>query len=220
MRPLTIIVNLKHYEKSSGARAGDFLKLFRNLSVPDGCEVNFALNPIDIRITADFPQLTFISQHVDPVSYGAHTGHISMESLKGLGIKGSIINHSERRLNPDTIRDTVLRAKEIDFQITVCCESPEEVRQFSSLEPYSIAYEPPELIGGNVSVTTSRPEIIKETAEICHSKSVKLLVGAGIKNRSDVSKSIELGADGVLLASGVVLSNNPLDTLNSLIVNL
>ncbi len=220
MKPSTVIVNLKHYANSSGPNAETFLNSLKTLSVPAGCNVIFALNPIDLRIARDYPELTFISQHVDAVSYGAHTGHFSMESLKGLGINGSIINHSERRLDPDTVRNAIVRSKGLDFRITVCCESLEEVKRFSSLEPYSIAYEPPELIGGNVSVTTSRPEIIKEAAEICHNEYVKLLVGAGIKNRNDVTKSIELGADGVLLASGVVLSNSPLDTLNSLIVNL
>jgi Thiazole biosynthesis protein ThiG. len=30
------------------------------------------------------------------------------------------------------------------------------------------------------------------------------LCGAGIKNREDVAKAIELGSDGILLASGIV----------------
>ncbi len=220
LKQITVIVNLKHYNNSSGSNAANFLKPFRNLSIPSGCDVVFALNPIDVRIASDFPELEFVSQHVDSVSYGAHTGQISIEALKDLGIKGSIINHSERRLTPDKVSETIERANKLGFQITVCCESPAEVAQFSSLQPHAIAYEPPELIGGNVSVTSARPEIIQETSDICHSRSVRLLVGAGIKKREDFTRSLELGADGILIASGVVLSSNPFDTLNSLIVNL
>ena len=37
---------------------------------------------------------------------------------------------------------------------------------------------------------------------------VKVLCGAGVKNGKDVAKAIELGADGVLLASGIVKAKN------------
>jgi triosephosphate isomerase len=37
-----------------------------------------------------------------------------------------------------------------------------------------------------------------------YSSKVKLLVGAGVKTKEDVKKAIELGTDGVILASGVV----------------
>ena len=66
--------------------------------------------------------------------------------------------------------------------------------------------EPPELIGGDISVTTADPEIVSGTVTEVRQidKNVKILCGAGVKNGEDVAKSIELGADGVLLASGIV----------------
>jgi triosephosphate isomerase len=36
------------------------------------------------------------------------------------------------------------------------------------------------------------------------SRNVGVLCGAGVKNGRDVAKAIELGTDGVLLASGIV----------------
>ena len=33
---------------------------------------------------------------------------------------------------------------------------------------------------------------------------MKVLCGAGVKNGKDVAKALELGSDGVLLASGIV----------------
>ena len=41
------------------------------------------------------------------------------------------------------------------FPIVVCSENLVEAGEYSKLRPEFIAYEPPELIGGNVSVTSS-----------------------------------------------------------------
>ncbi|HEX2022586.1 MAG TPA: triose-phosphate isomerase, partial [Candidatus Thermoplasmatota archaeon] len=37
----------------------------------------------------------------------------------------------------------------------------------------------------------------------------KVLCGAGVKTGKDVRRALELGADGVLLASGVTLAKDP-----------
>jgi triosephosphate isomerase len=44
-----------------------------------------------------------------------------------------------------------------------------------------------------------------------------VLCGAGIKSGLDVSKAIELGVSGVLLASGVTKSSNPKEALEDLV---
>ena len=82
-----------------------------------------------------------------------------------------------------------------------------------------IAVEPPELIGGDISVTTVDPTIVSNTVKAVQSitKTVKILCGAGVKNGKDVAKALELGADGVLLASGVVKAKNKEETLRDLI---
>ena len=86
------------------------------------------------------------------------------------------------------------------------------------MNPTFIAVEPPELIGGEVSVTNVDPAIVSGTVEAVNRISkVGVLCGAGIKNGKDVSKAIELGASGVLLASGVTKSDNPEATLTDLV---
>ncbi|HID24959.1 MAG TPA: triose-phosphate isomerase, partial [Thermoplasmata archaeon] len=69
-----------------------------------------------------------------------------------------------------------------------------------------VAVEPPELIGGDISVTSANPEIVTGTVEAVRSinNDIRILCGAGVKNGDDVKKALELGTDGVLLASGVV----------------
>ena len=53
--------------------------------------------------------------------------------------------------------------------------------------------------------------------KICSANGVSVLVGAGVKGSKDFTKSLELGARGVLVASGVVLAPDPLVSLTSLI---
>ena len=63
------------------------------------------------------------------------------------------------------------------------------------------------MIGGDISVSTSQPEIIENAAKLIGPE--KLLVGAGVKNGEDVRLAIKLGAKGVLLASGVTKAEDP-----------
>ena len=41
--------------------------------------------------------------------------------------------------------------------------------------------------------------------------------GAGVKNGSDVKMALSLGAEGVLLASGVTKAEDPFEILNDLV---
>ena len=87
------------------------------------------------------------------------------------------------------------------------------------LVPNYVAVEPPELIGGDVSVTSADPQIVSDTASAVReaSEEVMVLCGAGIKSGLDVSRAIELGVSGVLLASGVTKSSNPKEALEDLV---
>ncbi|MCJ7488664.1 MAG: triose-phosphate isomerase, partial [Thermoplasmata archaeon] len=66
-------------------------------------------------------------------------------------------------------------------------------------------------IGGDMSVTTANPEIVSESVRVAKKAfpGVKVLCGAGVKTGEDAAKAIELGTNGVLLASGVVKASDP-----------
>ena len=49
---------------------------------------------------------------------------------------------------------------------------------------------------------------------------VRVLCGAGVKNGADVAAAIELGAEGVLLASGVTKASDPGSVLLDLVSGL
>ena len=89
----------------------------------------------------------------------------------------------------------------------------------AKLGPTFIAVEPPELIGGDISVTTADPSIVTDTVAVVKevNPNVRVLCGAGVKNGSDVAMAIKLGTEGVLLASGVTKAQDPAAILSDLV---
>jgi len=104
----------------------------------------------------------------------------------------------------------------------VCAENVQSAVQVAEFRPDYVAVEPPELIGGNVSVTTANPAIIEKTVEAVKkvNGSISVLCGAGVKTGEDVKAAIDLGTSGVLLASGVVKAKDPKAALLDLVKRL
>jgi triosephosphate isomerase len=146
------------------------------------------------------------AQHVDPEPAGAFTGSVPVDLLKAAKAKGSLLNHSERRVAPDKIKPTIDSLHKHGMESLLCAATTSEAVGFAHYSPTFIAVEPPELIGSGVSVSTAKPEIIlnsvKAVKEVNHK--VTVLCGAGVSNKDDVKKALELGAEGVLLASAFV----------------
>jgi len=114
-----------------------------------------------------------------------------------------LVNHAENPRSNDEIAAIVKDFKEEspDLMVIVCAENADRGAEIAAIcAPDFIAVEPPEMIGGDVSVTT-KPEIISEAVEKIGGN---VLVGAGVKTGEDVKSAKELNAKGVLLASGVV----------------
>ena len=85
-----------------------------------------------------------------------------------------------------------------------------EVKKYIKLDPDFIAIEPPELIGSGKAISKEKPELIAKAASIVNNSKNKteLLCGAGIVSGEDVSKAIELGSKGILVASGIIKAKN------------
>ena len=92
-------------------------------------------------------------------------------------------------------------------------------RACCAFAPDFVAVEPPELTGGDVSVTTADPGIVSGTVKALREidPGVKVLTGAGVQTGKDVAKAIELGTAGVLLASGVVKAKDVRKALGDLV---
>ena len=213
MKLPVIITNFKTYESAIGPRALDLAILHAKVMEEMDVQMGVAVQPSDIFQVASAVSIPVFAQHIDPVGFGSNTGHILPEAVKAVGAFGTLLNHSEHRLESDGALDVELlktsieRAKEVDLYVVVCAKDPEEGAEIAKLGPDLVAVEPPELIGGDISVSTSRPEVVQGSVELIGSG--RVLVGAGVKNAEDVRIAIELGASGVLLASGVTKSDHP-----------
>lgn len=205
-------INFKAYRESTGSNA---VSLIRGIEREFGNNLSIVLvlNPLDSMI--DTP-LTKFAQTAEPLAPGPYTGHIPLTLLKNYGYSGVMLNHSEFRLEQDSIVTSIKIARESGLKSLVCAANIKVLTEISRLKPDFLAYEPPELIGGNVSVSSAKPEIIERAAEILKNSKVKLVVGAGIKNANDIRISRELGASGILVSSGVVKSKEPIRVINQM----
>ena len=111
-------------------------------------------------------------------------------------------------------------ARKAGLATVLCTADVEATARGAALRPDYVAVEPPELIGGNISVSTARPEVISDSVAAVAGSNVPLLCGAGVKTQVDVTKAMELGAAGILLASGVVKAPKPRIVLEELVQGL
>lgn len=213
-----IITNFKTYESATGEAAVRLAKIHEEVARETGADIQVAVQAVDLAMVSAAVKIPVHAQHIDAVGFGGYTGHILPESVKQAGAAGTLLNHSERRLTREVLAASIKRAKELGLITIVCAKDPEEGASFLEFEPDLIAVEPPELIGGDISVSTAQPDIIKNAAKLIGSD--KLLVGAGVKNGEDVRIAIKLGARGVLLASGVTKAKDPKAVLMDLVSGL
>jgi triosephosphate isomerase len=206
-----IFVNFKTYQQGTGESALTLAKICAEVEKETGVKIIPIVQVVDIFRLAN-QGLNVWAQHMDGIDFGPHTGQILPEALKEAGAKGILLNHAEKKLSLEELK--IIMEKRQDFQTLVCSESLEEGQQIATLKPDFLAYEPPELIGGTVSVSQTKPEIISDF--VAKIKEVSVLVGAGIHQKEDVQKALELRAKGVLVSSDIVLSENPKQELLNL----
>ncbi|MEM7815622.1 MAG: triose-phosphate isomerase [Candidatus Aenigmatarchaeota archaeon] len=213
-KPL-LLVNFKTYEEGTGERGLKIARIAEKIATEKNANIAIAVQIAEIQKFSSSVSIPVYSQHMDGIHYGSNTGWILPESIKNAGATGTLLNHSEHPMKADSLREAVERAKELNIKTVVCANTPDSARQMSRLSPDYIAVEPPELIGGNISVSKAKPEVI--TNSIKNVNSIPLLVGAGIKNREDVRKALQLGAAGVLVSSGIMKALNPERVLKDLV---
>jgi len=222
VRKPAIVVNFKTYPEASGPEALRLAKMCADVSSETKASIIVAPPMMDLALVASSVRIPVFAQHLDSVNSGSTTGHVTVENAKASGAKGTLINHSERRLKISEIHELIERSRSSGLVTIVCTNNLAVSKACAAMEPDFIAIEPPELIGGDVSVTMANPKIVSDTVHAIRaiSKDVGVLCGAGIKNGKDVAIAIELGADGVLLASGVVKAKDRRAVLLDLVSGL
>jgi len=217
-----ILVNLKTFKEGMGNRAHMIANAAQLVAHESGVSIGIAPAYIDLHPISHHFAIPVYAQHVDGFEPGAHTGHITVDALRAAGAAGSLVNHSERRLTLAEIESSV-RALQAQKLIPVVCSNNEATSAgAAALGPEYVAIEPPELIGSGVSVSKANPDIIRRSVAAVHAVNpkVKVLTGAGIQSGECVKIAVDLGTDGVLLASSVVKANEPAAVLRDLVSKL
>ena len=217
-----IVVNFKTYASAQGEAAVSLAKAMAAVDTTTDATMVAVVSAFDLSaVKAAAPDLEVWTQHLDPIGWGSNTGWLHPETAMGHGAAGSIINHAEHKVSLEHV-ETLLAQLPDNFPVCACAANIEEAIALAALSPTFIAVEPPELIGGDISVTTADPGIVSGTAAAVKAANpnVRVLCGAGVKNGADVAKAIELGTEGVLLASGVTKANDPEAVLRDLVSQL
>ncbi|MBN1678026.1 MAG: triose-phosphate isomerase [Candidatus Thermoplasmatota archaeon] len=217
-----IVVNFKTYPEVSGNAAVELARLCEQISVETNASIVVAPPSFDLAMVARAVRTPVFAQHLDSAPSGATTGHVTVENARASGAQGTLVNHSERRLKIAEIHEIIDRCRSTGLATIVCTNNLAVSKACAAMGPDFVAIEPPELIGGDVSVTTANPSIVSDTVLAIKAidGQVGVLCGAGVKNGGDVSKALELGTDGVLLASGVTKAKDKRAVLLDLVSGL
>jgi len=220
-KPL-ICVNFKTHPKAFGDGAKKLAAIMNSISKEYNVRIVAAVSAFDLSsISSECQGLEVWSQHLDAIEVGSNTGSLLPQNAQYHGAKGTLLNHAENQISLEKIEKTLKLIPE-NLLTCVCASDVEQARKIAALGPDMIAVEPPELIGGDISVTTADPDIIRNTVQAVKSvnSNVEILTGAGVKNGTDVKMAIELGTIGVLLASGVTKAEDPEEVLRDLCASL
>ncbi len=217
-----VILNYKTYLESSGENALELARALKSASEESGITMVAAPQAADIYRIQDQISLPIFAQHIDPITPGGHTGSNLIETLIESGISGSLINHSENRMKLADIDEVIQLCKQNDIESCVCTNNIATSKAIATFSPDAVAVEPPELIGTGIPVSQAQPEVVEDSVKGVKSinKKIKVLCGAGISTGDDMKAAMDLGADGVLLASGIVKAENPKEALLDLVSKL
>lgn len=214
-----ILLNCKTYDEGTGENAVELAQACREIAESAGVEIAIAPQIPDVYRVASAVDIPVYGQHLDSAGPGSHTGKIYVKALKEAGAVGSLINHAERRLTLADIESaaTVLRGNKM--KSVICTNNVATTAAAAAFAPTYVAIEPPELIGSGIPVSKADPDIITDSVDAAGriNPNVKVLCGAGISKGEDLKAAIDLGAKGVLLASGIVKAEDPEAALYDLV---
>jgi triosephosphate isomerase (TIM) len=201
------IINFKNYLDVGGKKSLELSKISEQVSSDTGVDIMIAPPQSSLSQVCATVKTLVISQHVDFSKPGSTTGFIVPEIIKSYGAVGSLINHSEHRIDSiDTINELVNILRSLQMISIVCVRTSEEAGTIANFNPDFIAIEPPELIGSGKAVSKENPSIVTKSISAVaeKSKNSQVICGAGIVDEADVESALRLGAKGILVASGII----------------
>jgi triosephosphate isomerase (TIM) len=205
-----LIINFKTYSEATGENAVRLAEIVSRVETPADLDLVICPQAADIfRIRESYPNLTIWAQHIDPVEEAKNTGWTSATSLILAGATGTLINHSEHKLEAADIEKVLGITRH--YQMVSCLAVPdtETAKSFASFQPDILAFEPPQLISTGTSLVDSDPQEAKDFITAMKDSDAKLVLGAGIADARDIQAAKELGYQGILLSSAFVKADEP-----------
>ena len=206
---MLIAANWKMYKGPRETRA--FCEAFR---APEGVEAVLCPPYVSLQAALESDHAVF-AQNVHWADGGAFTGEISAPMLLELGVRGSIVGHSERRQHfgetDETVRLRTEHALEAGLRVIACVGELEDEReggqtedvlrrQVSVLAQHDnlvVAYEPVWAIGTGKTAT---PEQAQEAHALIKSLlDVPVLYGGSVKPENAVELLSQGHVDGALV---------------------
>lgn len=202
-----IVGNWKSNKKSEGVADwfGDFGQVYRKRA---GVEVVVAPSWVHLSMAdqarKELSGVKLASQDVSPFPFGAYTGAVAAEMIKGM-VEYAIVGHSERRRyfheTDQEVANKVKQVKEVGIVPLVCVDVDYAKSQLAAIEDSAgliVAYEPLEAIG------TGNPqdpgEVEKVVAEIKQMEEGLSVLYGGSVNENNVGEYLEVeGVDGLLV---------------------
>ena len=183
-------------------------------------DVLFTTPYADIRMVAENTEnLIIIAPYMDTLRPGRGMAAVLPESLKAAGAHGVVVNHCEKPMSLPQIKETIARARELDFLVFACADTTAEAEALAHLHPDIINPEPSELIGGNVSGAVSSMDFVKRTIAAVKAIDDNILVeqAAGITNGQQVYDFIMAGSEAAGAASGIMNAKDPAAMIEEMI---
>ena len=168
-----------------------------------GVDIIFTCPVVDIRAVAQATRYIHVfAPHMDPLYPGRGLADTLPESLVAAGAEGVMLNHCEKPLAFDTLKETIRRADEVGLVSIVCADSLADASRIAALAPDIIVAEPSELIGTGVSVGEEYVQAATKSVKDVN-PDILVLTAAGISNGEDVYNTIIAGADATGSSSGI-----------------
>ena len=209
-RDMFVLINLKAYP----CDPVEIGSIAAEVAADTGVRIAVAPQAADLAAVAETGAETW-AQHVSSVEHGSHTGSTLAEAASRAGAEGTLLNHSERRLRLADADGSLRAAERAGLETIVCANNPRQIAAAARLDPDFVAVEPPELIGTGTPVSKANPDVVTDSVDAASGTPV--LCGAGISTGEDLVAASDLGAEGVLLASGVAKADDPRGALESLV---
>lgn len=181
------------------------------------------------------------SQDIGFMENGAYTGDISASQLKSIGVKYTLIGHSERRKcyhDSDYVNKKIICAINNDITPILCIGETKEERDnnltnirlkeeidkafnnISNLSNIIIAYEPLWSIGTGLIPTNNEIfetiSYIKEYVKSQYNFDVKVLYGGSVNNNNILELESVNNIDGYLVGGCSLDTNKFLDLINKI----